>query len=82
MAKVRLNILNEEERGRIDRASIEILESVGVKIDYREVFKLLCDAGAQGEEDNGVVRFPEKLVRKCLSSCPSSVKFSDIEENV
>jgi len=76
-----LSILSGEERRRINNASIEILESTGVKVGHREIFKLLCDAGAQGEEGKGVVHFPEKLVWKCLSGCPSSVKFSDLEGN-
>jgi len=80
--KAGLSILSEEEKREIDNASMEILESVGIKIDHKEVFKLLREAGAQGEEDKGIVRFPEKLVRRCLSSCPSSVKFSDLEGNV
>ena len=71
-----LNVLSKEEKNKIDSTSIEILESVGVKIDHKGIFKLLHDAGAQVEKDKGIVKFPEKLVRQYLSYCPSSVKFS------
>ena len=77
-----LNVLSKEEKNKIDSTSMEILESVGVKIDHKEILKLLHNAGAQVEKDKGIVKFPEKLVRQYLSYCPSSVKFSDIKGNI
>jgi len=55
---------------------------VRVKIDYKGIFKLLHDAGAQVRKNKGIVKFPEKLVRQYLGYCPSLVKFSDIEGNI
>ena len=50
--------------------SLEILWKRGMKIKHPRALKILADAGAQMDEQNGMVRFPPELVEHCLATLP------------
>lgn len=70
--KGRASRLNEEGRGRIHAASLEILERIGVRLDLPEAIDLLKAAGAWVTEDS-LVHIPSGLVEQALASAPKQV---------
>jgi trimethylamine--corrinoid protein Co-methyltransferase len=65
-------ILTEDQIKEIHRASLEILETVGVRIPDEEAVHLLRDAGCRVREDN-VVQIPNWIVEECIRSAPSRI---------
>jgi len=70
-------VLSPEEVKRIVSSSTRILEEKGVKIDSEKTLRLLKGRGADVDMGNGVVKFPEKLQERCLSSVPRSLEVFD-----
>jgi trimethylamine--corrinoid protein Co-methyltransferase len=64
--------LTQDQIKAIHRASLEILEVVGIRVKNNEAVGLLENAGCQVEEGN-VVHIPEGLVEKCIRSAPSHI---------
>ena len=73
-----MSVLTEADIEKIHGASLEILSTVGVKLDDAEVFEKVCAAGADGDRAAGVVKMPESLVSACLAKCPRVVKLCDL----
>ena len=72
-----MSFLTSAQIGQMHHSSLDLLESVGVKVDHPEVFHKLCQAGAQGEADGVTVRFPRSLVADCIESAPRTIKLAD-----
>jgi trimethylamine---corrinoid protein Co-methyltransferase len=70
-------ILGVEACVRIHRASLEILESVGVRVDDPAVLALLRQHGARDAPSADAVRLPRELVTDCLATCPPTAPFAD-----
>ncbi|MHA2128625.1 MAG: trimethylamine methyltransferase family protein, partial [Promethearchaeota archaeon] len=66
--------LSREEVKTIDSAAIELLSSVGIKIDAENARKLLGDNGCEIDQSTNFVKLPEELVREKLKTIPSSFK--------
>ena len=66
------NLLTEEQIQEIHRASLEILETVGVRVSHEEGVHLLREAGCRVVDGN-VVQFPNWLVEECIRSAPSRI---------
>ncbi len=77
-----MGILSQSGREMIHRTSLEILGSIGVKIDHLEILKRLYKAGARPGKSGNSVRFSPKMVEEYLQLLPSTVRFSDLEGNV
>jgi len=69
----KLKILSRDELYEIHRATMELLENVGVKILEQNALKLLKDAGAIVDEKGKRARIPEYLVREALKKAPSRI---------
>ncbi len=67
-------VLSKAEIEAIDSATIELFETVGIKIECEETRKLLQENGALLEKDSDFVKFPESLVKDQLKLVPSSFK--------
>ena len=67
-------VLNSEEIERIHNASMQVLETVGVKVDYPYARQLFKEAGAIVDEDTQSVRIPETLVQKAIATAPTQFK--------
>ena len=65
-------LLTEDQIKEIHRASLEILETVGVRVLHEEGVQLLRDAGCRVKGDN-VVQIPNWLVEECIRSAPSRI---------
>ena len=65
-------MLTVEQITRLHRASLEILATVGIRVNHPEGVQLLRDAGCEVKED-GVILIPEALVEKSIRSAPSCI---------
>jgi trimethylamine--corrinoid protein Co-methyltransferase len=65
-------LLNDVQIEQIHRATLEILETVGVKFVHAGGVKILQDAGCSVDADN-IVRIPGSLVEECIESAPSRI---------
>ena len=59
----------DSEIEAIHAASLRVLEEVGVVFPDREARELLAVAGADVHADNGLVKFPARLVEEALLQC-------------
>ncbi|MEE8416138.1 MAG: trimethylamine methyltransferase family protein [Desulfobacterales bacterium] len=65
-------ILTPDQIEHFHFATLEILETVGVKVLHPEAVELMCDAGCRMKEDN-IVLVPNWLVEKCIRSAPNQI---------
>jgi trimethylamine--corrinoid protein Co-methyltransferase len=70
----RLKVLSKDEIELIHSASLNLLSSVGIKIDSKETRNLLEKHGAETNSDTNFVKFPEDLVKQQLKKVPDSFK--------
>ena len=71
MKTARLEVLSPDEVERIHHASMQVLDNVGLKVDYAPARDLFGQAGAEVDASNHIVRIPEQLVRWAVSQAPS-----------
>jgi len=69
-----ITLLENDEIQLIHEKTLELLESIGVKVESNEAKNLLNENGAIVEKDNDFVRFPEFLVKDQLKEVPDSFK--------
>jgi trimethylamine---corrinoid protein Co-methyltransferase len=72
--KTLYEVLSREEIERIHTSSMDILENVGIKVDYAVARDLFRKAGARVDDEQQSVRIPESLVRQAIASAPSQFK--------
>ena len=66
---MKLSILTDEDLHRIEEATFEVLEKVGVQFrDCEQAIDVLREGGCNVTADR--VRFPRELVRECIRRCP------------
>ena len=63
-------VLDPTEVQKIDAASKEILQTIGLQMDLKRARTLLQAAGAEVDESTHVVRIPEQLIQQALTSAP------------
>ena len=68
----RINVLSQEQIEYIHTQSLEILSSVGVRVDSAHARDIFVKAGCKSNSDN-YVRIPADLVSGALQSAPSFV---------
>ncbi len=66
-----MEILSDDQVETIHEASLGILRDIGLKVESRNALKLMSDARAEVDPDNGVVRFDPALVEEMLQGLPS-----------
>lgn len=74
--------LSQRDRQQIHQASMEVLGSVGVRVDHSKVLILLEEAGARVDMNAGVAYLSEKLVRDSVERCPPVVRLSDLDGHI
>jgi DNA-binding response OmpR family regulator len=72
-----MSILTPEDRERIHRGSLDVLETLGVRVDDADILTLLRRHGAKDGGEADTVRLPRALVADCLAACPSTARLSD-----
>ncbi len=70
MRATRFEVLSPKEIERIHDASMEVLATVGVKVDYATARDLFRQAGAEVDDERACVRVPEELVQWALDQAP------------
>lgn len=68
----RINVLTPEQIEHIHTQSLEILSSVGVRVDAAQARDIFAKAGCKSNSDN-IVNIPADLVSGALQSAPSFV---------
>ena len=68
----RINVLAQEQIEHIHAQSLEILSSVGIRIDSAHAREIFAKAGCKSDSDN-IVKIPAELVAAALQSAPSFV---------
>lgn len=63
---MRFQFLTDEQLRRVHTASIEILETVGVRISHTEALERLKQASAEVDKSAELVKIPEHLVMDSL----------------
>lgn len=63
---MQLTVLTERQISAIHDASLEILQTIGVRVPHTEMRKLFSAAGAQVNAHSELVKIPEQLVMQCL----------------
>ena len=75
-----MQILSEESKKKIHEASMEVLETVGVRIDNKKVYELLLDAGAKEKDSQeNVVTIPRDVVHTYYKKAPSAISISNLK---
>lgn len=69
--------LDQAARDRIHRGSLDLLATLGVRVDHGDVLDKLQGQGAKVDRMNNIARLPEKLVMEALSSAPSTAAIED-----
>ncbi|MBD3308637.1 trimethylamine methyltransferase [candidate division KSB3 bacterium] len=64
-------LLADDQIKELHRATLELLENVGVRVMDQEALQLLWDAGCRIKGD--LAQFPNWLVEECLHSTPSRI---------
>jgi trimethylamine--corrinoid protein Co-methyltransferase len=69
----KLEVLSKDEIETIHNNTLELLESIGVKVESPETRNFLKENGCfEAEETNNFIKFPEDLVKKQLKTVPNS----------
>ena len=74
MKMEKLTVLSKDEIELIHSASMELLSTVGIKIDAQDVRDLLQEKGAIINDNSKFVKFPENFVEEQIKKVPSSFK--------
>lgn len=64
-------VLSDSDLYDIHIATLEILEEVGVRVEYRPALELMADCGCRVDFDKRIVQIPEHVLKKALSAAPS-----------
>jgi len=71
-----LRILSKQEVKKLHSASLEVLNTVGLKIDSEKARKILEEAGAEVNHQTMLVHFPPHLVEESVKKAPQKVIFA------
>jgi trimethylamine--corrinoid protein Co-methyltransferase len=77
----RFEYLSVEQIEKIHMASLEILETTGMKVFDDEGLRLLAEAGAYVDTGERLARIPAALVEDAISSAPSKITLCDVAGN-
>jgi trimethylamine--corrinoid protein Co-methyltransferase len=66
-----LELFAEEGLRAIDYATMDVLQNPGIQVSDPEALQIFKEAGCEVDEQTSVVKIPEYLVRRALSTAPS-----------
>jgi trimethylamine--corrinoid protein Co-methyltransferase len=69
-----LELLGDEHVVAIHRASLDVLQETGIRVEHERALELLEKNGCQVDHDEMRARFPPGLVEECVRKCPSSFR--------
>lgn len=65
-------VLSDSDLHDIHVATLEVLEEVGVRVEYRPALELMADCGCRVDFESRIVQIPEHVLMKALATAPSS----------
>jgi trimethylamine--corrinoid protein Co-methyltransferase len=77
--KLSLNILSPEEINHIHSATLDVIESIGIKFPSRNALKILESHGAEINWDTYVAKVPGAIIEEHLSKAPGSYTLAGID---
>jgi len=63
-------VLSDSELYDIHLATLEVLEEVGVRVEYKPALELMADNGCRVDFSSRIVQVPEHVLKKALSTAP------------
>jgi trimethylamine--corrinoid protein Co-methyltransferase len=70
--RVQCQILSEDERQRVHKESIKILQEIGVKFLSDRALKIMNHNGAKIDRESKIARIPADMVEQALKTAPKS----------
>jgi len=74
-----ISILDKEMKEKVFTEALEILEEIGFFVENQEAITILQNAGLNVDLEKQKVKIPTDVVKKALSTAPSSIKLFDRE---
>jgi len=71
----RFKILSEQEVQKLHSASLEILNTIGLKVESEKARRMLAEAGAKVNQETMIVRFPPNLVDESVKKAPQRIVY-------
>lgn len=68
-----LKTFTRDALDKIHAATLDVLQSTGVRVDSQEALKILAREGCWVNQKTGVVKFPEHIVKQALDTCPTQI---------
>ncbi len=75
MSKPKISFLSEDEIEAIHNASLEVLESTGIKVMSGKALDILKEAGAKVDYGKNLATIPRNLVAEALERAPKTIKY-------
>ncbi len=66
--KTQIEVLSAEERNQIHERSLKLLATTGVRVLSKRGRQMLKNAGADGDDNSDIVRFPRALVEEVIEA--------------
>ena len=82
MRTAELQVLSPLEIETIHNASMQILQEVGIKVDFPLARTLFAEAGAKVDEDRETVYIPEKVLLDAVKKAPASFQLCGRDASV
>ncbi|MGD9962344.1 MAG: trimethylamine methyltransferase family protein [Thermoplasmata archaeon] len=73
MAVARLRFLDRGEEELVHATSLKWLENIGVMVKSQKVLAMLQQAGASVDNDKGIAKIPESMVKDAVSKAPKRI---------
>jgi len=74
--KIKLDVLSTDELEAIQSATLELLETVGIRFPSERALRIFAEHGAHVDKGSQIVRLPPDLVKKALSHAPRSYELT------
>jgi trimethylamine--corrinoid protein Co-methyltransferase len=74
--KIRMGVLDNNELDSIQSATLELLETVGIRFPSEQALQIFTEHGAKVDKESQTVRIPSDLVKKTISYAPRSYELS------
>ena len=69
-----VEVLSKDEIDIINSSSLDLLSTVGIKVDSEDAIKLLVNNGAECDKNTNFIKLPESLVKEKMKKVPESFK--------
>ncbi len=66
-----LKVLSEDDMRLVHEAVLEVMSTVGVRVEHKGALEIYRDCGCNVDFEKQVVRIPEHVLNKALSTAPS-----------